>query len=199
MKIILIAHRAWAIQIKKAHGEDLFIEREQENIKNAHWEDLAVPIKGSCLSQIGGLLKFVFLTQEFYDDYANCYEIEKKINRPYTMFLIKIDNINYAIPFRSNITHPHVFWTDKANGCGLDFSKTVVVNKRSYLDTSRKPYIRPNEFKKLEGKKFFIKQKLLKYMTDYKKALADRDEPYNNILCSLSALQYFHNEIGIIE
>ena len=58
-------------------------------------------------------MQYIFLTQQFYDDYSHCTEIEMKQNRPYVLLCITINTIKYAIPLRSNINHLHVFWTDK--------------------------------------------------------------------------------------
>ncbi|MCY6354742.1 type III toxin-antitoxin system TenpIN family toxin [Clostridium sp. ZS2-4] len=142
-------------------------------------------------------MKFLFLTQQFYSDYMHCTEIEKKINRPYIMFKVTIDEIDYAVPLRSNINHKYVYWTDKENNCGLDFSKTVIITDSNYIDTSTNPYIRPNEFKTLKGKQHIIKKKLSKYIKDYKKALQHLEAKHNETLCNYSTLQYFHTELGI--
>ncbi len=53
--------------------------------------------------------------------------MEQKKDRPYIQLYVEIDGIQFAIPLRSDIRHPHVFWTDKANNCGVDFSKAVVI------------------------------------------------------------------------
>ncbi len=53
-----------------------------------------------------------------------------------------INGVQYAIPLRSNINHPHVFWTDKNNHCGIDFSKAVIITDEKYIDTTVTPYIR---------------------------------------------------------
>jgi len=137
------------------------------------------------------LIKYVFLSEQFYTDYMQCPEIEKKPLRPYIKVLIEIDNNTYAIPLRSNIPHNHVLWTDKPNKCGLDFSKTVIVNNPAYIDTDKKPYIRPNEFDSLRGKENHIKQKLIKYIKTYKIAKQRLDIPRNQLLVKYSALQYF--------
>ena len=66
-----------------------------------------------------------------------------------------------------------------------------------YINTKSKPYIRPNEFKFLKGKDYFVQQKLETYISDYKKALLKPHEKRNKLLCKFSTLQYFHNELGI--
>ena len=76
--------------------------------------------------------------------------MEQKDNRPYIQVYVEIDGVQFAIPLRSEIHHPHVLWTDKANHCGVDFSKAVVIAdyKKAKKDLS-KP----------------INQKLVKYST----------------------------------
>jgi protein AbiQ len=146
------------------------------------------------------LLNFVFLTQAFYDDYFLCTEIEKKTTRPYVLVAVTIGNIDFAIPLRSNINHEYVVWTDKINKCGLDLSKSVIINdKKTYIEVNTKPYIRQIEFDNLRGKEFFIKQKLENYIESYKKSI---DQGYKGKedktnLVMYSTLQYFHKELNI--
>lgn len=142
------------------------------------------------------MVKFVFLTNQFYVDYSNCKEIEKKINRPHAQVQIAVDSVDFCIPMRSHITHPHVFWTDKPNKCGLDFSKTVIITDLDkYIDTDAEPWIRPNEFDVLRGKEYIIKQKLMKYIKDYKAAKARMGVNQNRILLNYSTLKYFEDYI----
>jgi protein AbiQ len=143
-------------------------------------------------------MEIIFLNKEFYIDYADCKEIEKKENRPHFMILATIEKIDFAIPLRSHIKHTYVVWTNKENQCGLDLSKSIViVDKNKYIDTSIKPYIREDEFRKLRGKDYFIKQKLETYIKQYKKALKKQELRNNNLMCKFSTLQYFHKELGI--
>lgn len=145
-------------------------------------------------------MQFVFLNDVFEKDYASCSEIEKKPYRPYAMMLATINNIDFGIPLRSHINHNHVVWTDKANRCGLDLSKAVIINDRNkYIDNTRKPHIRQNEFDSLRGKEHYVKQKLETYINKYIKALSKRDLPDNDLLCEYSTLQYFHKELGIVD
>jgi len=141
-------------------------------------------------------VKFVFLTSEFYEEYKNCPEIEQKNTRPYIQAFITINDLMFAIPLRSKILHPHVLWTDKANKCGLDFSKAVIIlDEAKYIDKTAKPYIRPNEFNELRGKEYIIKKKMEKYIKDYKKAKSKLDIPLNKQLCKYSTMQYFEDYI----
>lgn len=142
------------------------------------------------------MLKFIFLSDKFYRDHAGCSEIEQKKNRPYIQVEVVVDGVLFGVPLRSNIKHPHVLWTDKANQCGVDFSKAVVISDRAnYIDTSATPYIRPNEFQALKGKEFIIEQRLRKYISDYKKAKLRPDLERNRLLLKYSTLQYFEDYI----
>ena len=63
---------------------------------------------------------------------------------------------------RSHIRHNFVLWTYKENGCGLDFSKAVIIlDEKKYIDSDRKPIIRQNEFNSLKGKERIVYNKML--------------------------------------
>ena len=110
---------------------------------------------------------------------------------------MEINGIQYAIPLRSEIHHPHVLWTDKNNRCGVDFSKAVVITDEKYIDMLREPHIRENEFNALRGKDYKIRVKMEKYIEEYKKAKQDLSKKHNQNLVKYSTLQYFEKEIGI--
>lgn len=77
----------------------------------------------------------------------------------------------------------------------MDFSKTVVLAKSSYIDTTRKPHIRQNEFDALRGKEHLVQQKLVQYIRAYKKAKMRPDIQRNQRLIQYSTLQYFEEFI----
>jgi protein AbiQ len=141
-------------------------------------------------------MKFIFLSEHFYDDYKTCTEIEQKSSRPYAQVYTEINGVQFAIPLRSRITHKeHVLWTDKGNACGLDFSKAVVITDDRYIDKSRQPYIRQNEFDSLRGKEYIVKQKLLKYIAAYKDAESKPHIARKRRLRQFSTMQYFEEYI----
>ena len=139
------------------------------------------------------MLDFVFLTDEFFSDYANCKEIEKKRDRPHIQITIQVGSNIFCIPLRSNINHKHVLWTDRPNKCGIDFSKAVIItDPLRYIDLNRRPYIRPNEFivlKKVSD--YEIRRRMLAYIAEYKQAKRRPDIPRNQTLIQCSTLQYF--------
>lgn len=91
-----------------------------------------------------GNKRFIFLAEKFYQQYpAEQYpELEQKRDRPYIQIWVTIDGVNFAIPLRSSIHHPFVFWTDEERHCGVDFSKAVVLPDESYINESITPHLR---------------------------------------------------------
>lgn len=139
------------------------------------------------------MLKFVFLTDAFYQDYASYPEIEKKKDRPHAQVSIEVGGRLFCIPFRSHITHDHVLWTNKKDRCGLDFSKAVIITDASkYIDSSRKPYLRDGEFSVLKSiPEYEVSRRLKYYIAQYKKAKQAPTAERNALLLRYSTLQYF--------
>ena len=109
------------------------------------------------------MLKFIFLSEEFYSNYKGCKEIEQKTDRPYIMVCVQIGGVLFAVPMRSHIKHKYALWTDKENHCGVDFSKAVVILKESYIEQGIVPHIRQAEFDSLRGKDMLIVQRMKQY------------------------------------
>ena len=141
-------------------------------------------------------MKYIFLTDEFYEDYKNCAEIEQKRFRPYIMLLVKIDDMTFALPLRSHIKHKYSYITDKNNNCGVDYSKAVIILKEDYIDKNRKPILRENEHKALLGKEYIITKEFKKYLNDYKKAVSKNTERLN-YMYKYCTLQYFNKELNL--
>lgn len=141
------------------------------------------------------LLKFIFLSEEFYSNYKGCKEIEQKTDRPYIMVCVQIGGVLFAVPMRSHIKHKYALWTDKENHCGVDFSKAVVIVKESYIEQGIVPHIRQAEFDSLRGKDMLIVQRMKQYISIYRKAKKRLDVPRNRTICEYSTLQYFEDYI----
>lgn len=142
------------------------------------------------------MVKIVFLTEAFYEAYRDCPEIEKKPTRPYIRVGVLIDGLLWAVPLRSHIKHKYVIWTDEENGCGIDFSKAVVIEKPDEYISTVKPYIRPAEFEVLKSiNDHTIEQKLRSYIKTYKKAKQHMEISRNQEIVKFSTLQYFEQYI----
>lgn len=79
--------------------------------------------------------------------------------------------------------------------CGIDYSKAVVINDKDYIDNETKVFLRPDEFKKLQGKDYKIKQQFEDYIKLYKQAKIDETVPYRDYILQFSTLQYFEQYI----
>lgn len=186
------------MSVKKVHVEDLVVERDQvkEKKRSLRRQLLEIGVV-LCLGEKVWRAKeglFFYLMNSIMIIHQNNI---LKWNRPYIQMYIEIDGVQYAAPLRSGIHHPHVFWTDKANHCGGDFSKAVVIKDEKYIDANIEPYIRQNEFDALRGKDYKIKVKMAKYIENYKKAKLDLENQRNQQLVKYSTLQYFEKEIGL--
>ena len=110
-----------------------------------------------------------------------------------------INGLTYAIPFRSHITHNYSFLTDIPNKCGIDYTKAIIITKKSYIvdNINGVPIkIRPNERRALFGKKHEIVKALKKYINEYKRAVKNNAH-HKVYIFRMSTLQYFHKELGL--
>lgn len=140
-------------------------------------------------------MKYIYLNEKFYNDFPkDIYpELEIKKERPYIQIVIEINNIMFALPLRSNISHQYVYYSDKENKCGIDYSKAVVINE-GYIDKEKIPQIRQKEFNKLKGKDRIIYNQFIKYIKKYKIA-KNKIDRHSVQLVKFSSLQYFEHSI----
>lgn len=140
---------------------------------------------------------YKFLSGKFYQEYPCSLfpEIEQKPDRPYVIVCIVVNQHEFALPLRSHINHKFAFFTDKQNWCGVDFSKAIYISDLSYIDNNQRPFIRQNEFSALIGKEYIVKQKFLKYVSEYVNAKKSGDK--NKLQAfRFSTLPYFENKIN---
>lgn len=142
-------------------------------------------------------MKYTFLTDQFYSDYPNSRypQIESKKNRPYAHIIVNTYEKLFCIPLRSNITHPHAYFTNKKTRSGIDYSKAVIIEDMNYIDNDTKVFLRQDEFNKLRGKEHIIQKQFRNYIELYKKAKSDLTIPYRNEILKFSTLQYFEDKI----
>ena len=175
---------------KESSPRRLVVERDQAKKESS---PRRAPKRGFPLFMEKIMNRFIFMSASFYNAYPeNIYpEIEQKMNRPYIYVATLINGVQFAVPLRSNIGHGYVLWTDKPNRCGLDFSKSIVIERNEYIDANRTPHIRQHEFDSLRGKEYIIQKKLASYIKNYKKAKSKQHIAANRELCRYSTLQYF--------
>ena len=136
------------------------------------------------------------LTKDFYDDYPkdSFPEIERKKGRPYALLLVQIKGLKFAIPFRTNIRHTYCYkfkTTDRntKSSTGIDFSKTIVVTKESYL--GEQTDINNKEYLELQKRCFFIKRKFENYIHNFIKVITGKANQYVIRRYKYSTLNYF--------
>ena len=121
-------------------------------------------------------------------------EMEHKEGRPYAVLLVKISDIKFAIPFRTNIRHSYCYkfsstGRNTKSVTGIDFTKAVVID--SDLLLGEKTNIDNKEFIELQNKSFFIVKKFKKYVDDYIKFKRFGGNPYVAKRYQYSTLKYF--------
>lgn len=153
-------------------------------------------------------MKLIYLTNKFYQDFSHYAEIEYKEDRPYILLIVTFNDLDFAIPFRSYISHNYCFKTIKAptivNGretwSGIDYSKSIIVFDKEYISTAV-PTIRDEEFNNIKFKEFVIKKKFVDYINQYidsfSKIQLSAHRNRDLLLCKFSTLQNYHRELKI--
>lgn len=143
-----------------------------------------------------------YLTQEFYKEYdsKNYPEIEHKAERPYMVFLVKIEDNTYAIPFRTNVKHNYCYKFKKSSrdtncSTGLDYSKVVIVNKEKYIGEAAT--IDNKEYIELNSKYYFIIKQFKGYVEGYIRFVNGKANEFEAKKYKYSTLQYFHKELNL--
>ena len=156
---------------------------------------MSPPFSGGFFYNGSDAVKLILLSEKFYMDFAECKEILSKDSRPYILVVVEICGKTFAIPFRSHINHENAYITSSTQNKGIDYSKSVVINDPLYIRTDKKPQIDDDEFDILRGKEHIIRNGLIRYIKKYKRAKNYQNKLRNVLLCSLSTLQYFENDI----
>lgn len=134
-------------------------------------------------------MRFIYLSDTFYQEYARCPEIMAKRTRPYACLAVRIDGVPFAIPIRHHISHSYAFITKP--GCGLDYSKAVVIRGPEDVRTDAFPQIDQQEFNAMKGRDRLIENGMRRYVALYKKARLHPESPFYQNILRWSTLQYF--------
>lgn len=137
----------------------------------------------------------------FYKDYPRDKypEMESKRDRPYVVFVVKIDGVRFAIPFRTNIRHAYAYkfknTTRRTTSVtGIDYSKAVVITKPKYIGAEAT--IDNKEYVELNNKFYFIIKQFTGYVRGFKKYLNGQANEYMAKRYAFSTLNYFKKELG---
>ena len=176
----------------------MVVECNHANRKNTQQEWVATRLGRPIFFAKEVLVKFYSLTPSFFETYKHCPEIEQKQGRPYHVLLVEWCGCTFAIPLRSHIRHSFAFIADGVES-GLDFTKAVVIRDRKFV-SAVPVQIRQHEFNVLKQHERVIRQRFESYLRLYiKKIKRRRDNPSIPLdrECRYSALQYFHEDLGL--
>ena len=144
-----------------------------------------------------------YLSKDFYNEYSlyDFKEMIKKESRPFLVLLIKIKDLTFAIPFRSNVKHDYCYKFKNSTrytktSTALDFSKAIIIKEERYLENTAT--IDKKEYIELSSKFYFIFHKFEKFVYKYIQVISKFPKSsYEYKRMSFCTLQYFHKELGI--
>lgn len=150
------------------------------------------------------MLKIATLTEEFVNRNTGLKEALHDKGRPHGIVMLKVNNLNFAIPLRSNLNHRFGVVLDelKRDGKtlkrGLDFTKAVLI--RDVETDVGKTYIVPKSQKTtlVKRKKMIISQ-FNKYVREYIGACERGAKRTLDSQYKFSTLVNYHVELGISE
>lgn len=138
------------------------------------------------------------LTEKFYYRYRRCSEILQKETRQYSIAILEVDGLRFAIPFRTHINHKYGYIfkdSPRSNKSGLDFTKAVVITDDDFIGEDA--IIDSKEFSEFIRKKKVIANRFAKFIKDYKKWTSNPAYYKAENIIKFSSLQYFHKELGL--
>ena len=94
------------------------------------------------------------------------------------------------------LTIKQIIQNAKAGQYG-DCTAREIVAALKYIIQNKTAFISQSEYSQLITKEAFIVSKLNSYIKKYIKALEHQDIKKNYLLCSMSCLKYFHDELNI--
>ena len=119
-------------------------------------------------------MRFVLLRYDYLTQHPTIEALDK--SRPHAIVLIEVNELQFAIPLRTNLTHKHGLKTVKTGG--LDYSKALLIFDES--DISRDIKLEsPEEFRAINEREAKIVKDFTKYVNRY--VTARRKPDYNII------------------
>ncbi len=142
------------------------------------------------------------LSKKFYADYdeVNYPEIEHKESRPYIVFVVMIDGVQFALPLRTNIKHNFAYkfkntTRDTHSSTGIDYTKAIVVRDSKYIGVATT--IDNKEYVELNDRYYFIIKQFTNYLAGFKKAVKNQSTGRAFAKYQYSTLNYFKTELGL--
>ena len=154
------------------------------------------------MNKINKKYKLNYLTAEFYNRYnpEEYPEIENKVNRPYMVMLVQIEDNIFAIPFRTNVKHSNCYKFKNSSRqtnsvTGLDYSTAVIVNDSKYIGAAAR--INDAEYTELDKNYYYITKQFTSFVKNYIKYANGKLNEYQAKKYKYTTLKYFRKELGI--
>jgi len=110
-------------------------------------------------------MRFVLLDFYYFENHPTVEALSK--DRPHAVVTVQVENLQFALPLRTNLNHRFGFST--VDNCGVDYSKAVLIFNDS--DISRDIRLDDNnEFLKIKENERKIVRDFTKYVDGYVKA-----------------------------
>ena len=146
------------------------------------------------------------LSEKFYQDYPlSLYpEILSKEARSYVCLTFKVRDYYICIPYRSNVDHTYSYKfkyskRSKVKKSGLDYRKIVIIRDEAYFEKSF-AIVDTDEHRETMMNIKKIVSSAEKFVDEYIKhikAIVLLDNEEFDRRYTVSALQYFHKELGL--
>jgi protein AbiQ len=138
-----------------------------------------------------------------FDMQANAWFSRDKV-RGHGIVQIQVNELTFAIPVRSNISHDECFILEvnrddnRIKGMGLDYSKAVLIRNRAHVSSENFVLKSKHAGKKLIGKEVHIQKRFSRYVERYIAAIKKNDTRIlNSKEYRHTTLINYHHDLGI--
>ena len=126
--------------------------------------------------KINGTVEIHRLSEGFFSAYPHDRypEIPLKQTRPYACLLIEyIDGTFVCVPFRTHVRHPYAYHfrasrRSRSSCSGLDYTKSILLRDKSYLDTSAPAIVDNDEYTETMRNLPRIIEEVFRYIAGYR-------------------------------
>lgn len=148
-------------------------------------------------------LELRYLSEQFYIEVApHIKEILLKETRPYCVLLVRVKNLDFALPLRSNLPERNgvgikTIPNPNSNGRfkGIDFSKAILLADKNYLKNDTVQLKSKAELLNIQGNERKIVREFKKYVSEY--ITARKNNAQLDAKFEFTTLVNYHAELKI--
>lgn len=142
-----------------------------------------------------------YLSNKFFEEVLpNLQEALKKPNRPYCMLLVKVKNLDFCLPLRSNLPEIEgvgiktIQNIETGKYKGIDFSKAILIEDRTYLKEDIVQLKDKTELLYIQANDKYIAREFKKYVSGYITSIKENSNT-QDAKYQFSTLRNYHNEL----